>query len=104
MKLTKENTGKEVSKKVYLYADTIIETAYTAACKLTEEQCRDIVQKEKNLDVPDADIMTHEELAQLTAAIIAMDTWYSKWYQDLNVDDEALWEYFFNWAVAPKLF
>jgi hypothetical protein len=48
--------------------------------------------------------MTHEERAQLTAAIIAMDTWYSKWYQDLNVDDEALWEYFFNWPVAPKLF
>jgi carboxypeptidase C (cathepsin A) len=96
-KLHKEN-GKEVSKKIYQLADTIMETSYTATHMMSEKSKINLLVDNTNLTKEQVKQHDMEMINMMVASEIATNTWTNGWYSDLDVCVDCLIEYFVNWG------
>jgi allophanate hydrolase subunit 1 len=96
-KLHKEN-GKEVSKKIYQLADTIMETSYTVVHMMNRKSKIQVIVDNTKITKEELQDENNDYLDSLVANIIANNTWNTGWYSDLDVCKNCLFEYFLNWG------
>ena len=91
IKLNKRD-GSEVNKMIYSLADTIIETAYVATHLMSIQAKAELIMKHSG-DIEDLD-----GINELVAFTIAMDTWNTGWYSELDVCSDSIADYFVLWG------
>jgi hypothetical protein len=84
--------GSEVDEMIYSLADTIIETAYVATHLMSIQAKVELIMKHSG------DIDGLDGINELVAFTIAMDTWNTGWYSDLDVCSDSIADYFVVWG------
>jgi hypothetical protein len=98
MKIYKTNY-REVPKKVYQYADTIMDTAYTTVWMMNRKQIIDFILNDcDDLSLEELEKDDDELLRTLATFAIAKNTWWSGWYSDLDIIPDSLKAYFIHWG------
>ena len=99
MKIKKTN-GKPASKKIHLLADVVLETSVNNSWSLN-----DSIKKEILLSLEESPWKS-EELEEMCRVCLnhslsihfALDTWYSGYYGDFDLDLDSVHDYFYYWG------
>jgi hypothetical protein len=97
IKLHKEN-GKEVGKNIYLLADTIMETSYTMAHMMNRKSKIQLIVDNMEITKEQLNKEDNHYLNGVVTSCVAMNTWQTGWYSDLDVCENCLLEYFISWG------
>ena len=99
MKIKKTNE-KPASKKIHLLADVVMETSVNNSWSLN-----DSIKKEILLSLEESP-WTSQELEEMCRVCLnhtlsthfALDTWYSGYYGDFDLDLDSVQDYFYFWC------
>ena len=99
MKIKKTN-GKPASKKIHLLADVVMETSVNNSWSLNDSSKKEIL-----LSLEESP-WTSEELEEMCRVCLnhtlsthfALDTWYSGYYGDFDLDLDSVHDYFYYWG------
>jgi len=99
MKIIKTN-GKTASKKIHLLADVVMETSVSNSWKLNDENKKEVLLNlvESPWKSEDLEDMCSVGLSHFLSLHFALDTWYSGYFGDFDLDFNSLYEYFYNWG------
>jgi hypothetical protein len=99
MKIIKTN-GKKANKKIHLLADVVMETSVNNSWLLNDLNKKEILLSLENSPWKSEELedMCRECLNHTLSTHFALDTWYSGYYGDFDLDFDSLHDYFFYWG------
>lgn len=99
MKIQKTN-GKTASKKIHILADVVMETSVNNSWKLNDQNKKEVLLNlvESPWKSEDLEDMCSACLNHFLSIQFALDTWYSGYFGDFDLDFDSLYEYFYNWG------
>ena len=99
MATIKKTNGRKAGKVIHQYADTIMETAITAAWGLTNQMKKEyIISNWNDVSFAELDKDDDVELNHKCAFLFALNTWQNGWYDDLDIEPLSVVNFFIAWG------
>jgi hypothetical protein len=104
MKIQKTN-GKTASKQIHLIADVVMETSVNNSWSLNDSSKKEILINAQGTpwDKNELEEICEECLNNALSVYLALKTWQSGYYVNLNVDFYSLQEYFQKWWFREEI-
>jgi hypothetical protein len=104
MKIKKTN-GKTASKQIHLIADVVMETSVNNSWSLNDSSKKEILINAQGTpwDKNELEEICEECLNNALSVYLALKTWQSGYYVNLNVDFYSLQEYFQKWWFREEI-
>jgi len=96
-----KNNGRIASKKIHLLADTVMETSIVIAWSMTDDMKKQLLLCDQTNDftLEELNGMCNLELNHRTAFTFALNTWFTGYYGDFEVQYDSVIDYFFGWGL-----
>lgn len=96
-----KNNGRIASKKIHLLADTVMETSIVIAWSMTDDMKKQLLlcNQTNDFTLEELNGMCNLELNHRTAFTFALNTWFTGYYGDFEVQYDSVIDYFFGWGL-----